>query len=233
FAARAASRQFGLVTWPLVAVVGSVLLAVFTAPLMSGRALAAADADLPPAALPAAAPAGWARVGGDDPDYVPDFKDANALATAVYARGDDRVTVTVHTYTSGNRELIRQVNTFAMQMGHKILRNVPVTIDAGAGAREVGRIDMLERGPRRSILYWYQVGERTAVSTNIAKVHEWLARVAGAPTRRAVVTLSTPTRESDVIPEALRDFAAAYSEEIYTCVVDPGGSSCAPARGDP
>ncbi|MEO1532469.1 MAG: hypothetical protein AAFU72_09885, partial [Pseudomonadota bacterium] len=67
------------------------------------------------AALPAAAPAGWARVGGDDPDYVPNFKDANALATAVYARGDDRVTVTVHTYTSGNRELIRQVNTFAMQ----------------------------------------------------------------------------------------------------------------------
>ncbi len=225
--ARAAS---GWVSWTLVAVLFTVAALLITAPLMVRRAAAAANAPLAPAALPVSAPAGWSPLLDAAADYTPDFKEADALISRVYSRGSDRITVTVHSYTAGDNELIQQTNTFAMQFGHKIVRDVSMAVDGATRVPQIGRIDMTARGPRRTILYWYQVDERTAVSANVAKLQEWLARVSGQPSRRALVTVSMPTQHSDGLPEPLREFAAVYADTLHGCVADPAGTACAGAR---
>ena len=139
-------------------------------------------------------------------DYLPSFNDANDVERAVYSKGRDSIVVSVHTYSGGDRELIRAGNTFIGTKGHKIMRDESVTLIAGKTAFDVGRIDMLESGSRRTIMYWYQIGNERTLSPNVAKFREWAARLSGKPTRRAVVSVSAPVSDPDVVPEALRRF---------------------------
>lgn len=225
--AAASGGALSSVAMPRVAGVAlGVVASALVVPQLSKRALAAVDAPLPPAALPAAAD-GWLLVAGEGGDYLPDFQDANAVSTAVYERDKVRVTATVHTYTGGDRELVRAGNRFAQRFGHKVLRDQPMPLNVDGESWTIGRIDLLERGPRRSVLYWYQIGTERTPSSNAAKFKEWLARLSGKPTRRALVSVSVPVTQRDDVPPELLDFASAHARALERCIVAPSDTGCA------
>ncbi len=85
---------------------------------------------------------------------------------------------------------------------------------------------MLERLPRRSILYWYQVGDLRTASPNTAKVREWLARLSGNPTRRALVTVSTLMTERNEVPADLIEFLRVHGGDLAKCVSLPQNDLC-------
>ncbi len=221
-----------------VASLGGVCVALlglmFVVPLLSGKALAAADAPMAPAAVPAAT-AQWRIDAAGESAYMPDFKDANAIAQLVYAQGNDRIGVTIHTYSGGDREVVRAGNRFPMQIGHKIVRELPMTLVSQGREFDIGRLDLLERGPRRAVLYWYQIGSVTTPSPTTAKIREWAARLTGKPTRRAVVSLSVLTDPRDDVPPELMAFAQSFVASFVDCVSDPAGSNCtaAPSKSAP
>ena len=202
-----------------------LVVSALLVPALSQRALAAVDAPIQPAALPVAV-GPWQRVAGDAGDYLPDFKDANAVSSAAYARGPTRITVTVQSYTGGDRELVRAGNTFAQKFGHKILRDLPLSLPVAGETWTIGRIDLLERGPRRSVLYWYQIGAQRTASPNTAKFREWLARLSGKPTRRAVVSVSMPVEQRDDVPQELIEFASAHASGLAQCITAPSSPAC-------
>ncbi|MEM6640219.1 MAG: exosortase A [Pseudomonadota bacterium] len=215
-----------------LAILGTAVIAALVLPPgFASVALSAADTDLPAASLPVAVPPGWAPSPVSALDYRPAFENFDSFATASFRRDQARVTVTVHSYLSPDRELISQINVFPKQFGHKIMRELTEPLPGHPEAREVGRIDMLERGPRRSVLYWYQIDDRLTTSPLVAKFHEWWGRVLARPTRRALVTLSMPTDVVDAVPPALLDFAAANVDALSRCVAEPTAAECAPPGG--
>ncbi|MFK7886874.1 MAG: exosortase A [Gammaproteobacteria bacterium] len=226
-ATSAASRSGGatLALSALVGVCAGLLAMLVAAPVFAHKALAAVDAPLPPASVPQAAP-GW-RVDKPIPGaYAPDFRDANAVAALVYRRGADAIGVTVHTYSGGDREVVRAGNRFPMKTGHKIVRELPLVIASDGREFEIGRLDLLERGPRRAVLFWYQIGDTVTPSPTVAKIREWLARLSGKPTRRAVVSLSMPTDPRDDVPPELLAFGEQYVAQLVGCISNPANPKC-------
>ncbi|MFK8017444.1 MAG: exosortase A [Gammaproteobacteria bacterium] len=201
------------------------LAAIVSTPFLSQRAQAAVDQPLSAAQLPAPA-GGWRKQSSTARDYVPSFNDANDLKRAVYHNAQGAVSVTIHTYTGGDKELIRAGNTFIGTKGHKIMRDLPVALAVGDEQWEIGRVDMLEAGPRRTILYWYQIGDVISTSPNVAKAREWLARLSGQPTRRALVSMSAPMLEPDVVPDVLVKFVDEYGRALLACVDQPQTPGC-------
>lgn len=233
-ATQTASRADGrsLTAVGLGAVCVSLLAAMVIVPVLSGRALAAVDAPIAAASVPRAT-AQWRIDAADESAYLPDFKDANAVAQLVYVRGNDRIGVTIHTYSGGDREVVRAGNRFPMQIGHKIVRELPLTLASQGRHFDLGRLDLLERGPRRSVLYWYQVGAITTPSPTTAKIREWAARLTGKPTRRAVVSLSVLTDPRDDVPPELLEFGQTFVASFVDCVTDPAGDNCTAVASTP
>ena len=209
----------------LMLVWGAVLAAIVIVPVMSSRALAAVDEPMLAASVPKAH-TGWTYMPGNASSYVPQFADADDVKTAIYTAPSSRIGVTVHTYSGGDRELVRGGNIFNGAQGHKIIRDETLDVAVADGTWTVGRIDMLERLPRRSILYWYQVGDLRTASPNTAKVREWLARLSGNPTRRALVTVSTLMTERNEVPADLIEFLRVHGGDLAKCVSLPQNDLC-------
>lgn len=209
----------------LMLVWGAAMVAIVIVPLMSSRALAAVDEPMLAATLPKAH-SGWAYAPGTARSYLPQFADANDVKTAIYTTPGSRIGVTIHTYTGGDRELVRGGNIFNGAQGHKIIRDEPLEVLVGDDTWTVGRIDMLERVPRRSILYWYQIGELRTASPNAAKAREWLARLSGKPTRRALITVSTMMDERNEVPADLTEFLRQHGASLAGCVSLPQSDQC-------
>ncbi len=209
----------------LMLVWGAVLAALIIVPAMSSRALAAVDEPMLAANLPDAQD-GWTYSPVSRRSYVPQFADANNVKRALYVNGRSQIGVTIHTYTGGDRELVRGGNIFNGAQGHKIIRDVTLETPVSDEIWTVGRIDMLERGPRRAILYWYQIGDLRTASPNVAKGREWLARLSGKPTRRALVTLSTVMDERNEVPTDLLEFLRTHGATLAGCVAQPESDLC-------
>jgi EpsI family protein len=220
------------VTAPAMVVPALAVIAIVLGPSLAQRALAGGGGALVAATVPVAVD-GWRKLPADGAGYVPAFKNFDDLKRVAYESPLGTVGVTVHSYTDRQAELVRAGNIFIGTKGHKIIRNEPVQIKVGAVTWTVGHIDMLEFAPRRMILYWYQVGERRTNSPNVAKLYEWVARLRGKPTRRALVTVSTPMAQGEDVSQVLLAFLRVHGERLALCVSAPDSADCVrPGAGD-
>lgn len=208
-----------------LAVAALALAILATASYAYTRAAAFEGVTLAGAALPrAVAPWRGPQVAPDV--FTPDFAQHDDLVRAVYLRNEDRVGVTVHSYTGMHNELVHTRSVLVRRKRGRVVAQKSTVLKFGDESWPMMLAEVETGMGSYQVAYWYQVGARRTGSRNVAKLYEWGARVRGRQLRRAFITISSRAGTGQDAGNLPQMFLQAHAALLAGCVTQPQAAQC-------